>query len=458
LKIRRIAKYGANSAVSILLVVGILGLVNFISNRHHLRSDLTESGRFSLADQTVKVLKGLNRDVMVHAFFQTPDRRLEDLLDEYKLKSGKFNFDFIDPDRKPAMAKTYDVKKYGAVVVTSGTNVETIFDVDEEKMTNAILKVSQDKKKVVYFLTGHDERDIDNIDRLGYNAAKKALEDENYEVKKIQLASDKDIPKDCKALMIVSPRVGLFPNEVEKIEKYLDSGGSVLILLDPKPGIGMESFLSKWGINVGDDIVVDVSGVGRLFGAGPTIPLVSDYPSHEITKDFHVMTFFPLARSVTPAKKHESSVRAQTILRTNARSWAEKDYTKKSFKLDEGVDVKGPVSIAVALTKEIKDEADHSKGETAADTEKKSARLVVFGDSDFACNSYFSVSGNSDLFLNTVNWLAEEENLISIRPKEKEDRRVTMTQAQTRVVKYFTLVAMPLIVVIAGIVVRIRRR
>ena len=169
------------------------------------------------------------------------------------------------------------------------------------------------------------------------------------------------------------------------------------------------------------------------------------------------MTFLPMARSVTPKKAEGTGPIARTILRTTARSWAERDYKQEPFKPDKDVDLMGPVSLAVAVTKEVEAEGD-SLGAAEASDGKKTARMVVFGDSDFACNSYFTGQGNDDLFLNTINWLAEEEDLISIRPKVREDRRVTMTEAQTKYVFYLTVFAMPLLVLGAGVVVRIKRR
>ena len=457
MRIRRKTKHGLNTLIAILLFIGVLALVNFLSNRHHLRHDLTETGIFSLADQTVKILEGLDREVAVYAFFQVPDHRLEDLLNEYKLVSGRFQFEFIDPDQEPERAKAYDIRQYGTVVVKSGESEEQLTDVTEEKLTNAILKVSRDQKKVIYFLQGHDERDIENIERDGYNAAKKALEEENYSVSPLMLAGENEIPGDCAALVVASPRVAPFEDELEKIGRYLEGGGSLLFLLDPYPAVGLETFLGRWGVKVGDDVVVDASGVGRLFGAGPTIPLVSDYPSHAITKDFNVMTFFPLARSVSTQKPESGGPSPQAILKTSNRSWAESNYRAKPFQLDKD-DIKGPVTIAVAMTKTIGAEKDTVPAGETPEEKSQSARMVVVGDSDFACNSYFSASGNSDLFLNVMNWLAEEEDLISIRPKTPDDRRVTMTAAQSRYVFYLAVIVMPLIVVIAGVIVKIRRR
>ena len=453
-------KHGFNSVVASLFLVAILVLLNFVSDRHHARTDLTETGMFSLADQTVKVLDGLERGVAVHAFFQNPDEGLQDLLTEYRLSSRNFSFDFIDPDRQPDIAKSFDVTQYGTVVVECGPRVETLRDVTEEKLTNAILKVSRDEKKVVYFLEGHGERDIENIERDGYNAAKQALESENYDVSKTMIAREGAVPADCAVLIVVSPHAGMLGEEINKITSYLEGGGSAFFMLDPSSGAGLEEFLASGGIDLGNNVIVDVSGMGRLYGAGPTIPLVTDYKTHAITRGFSEMTFFPLARSVTPGRQQEEGVELETILSSSPRSWAETEIEKKPLELNEDVDLKGPVSIAVALTKELEQESreDSSGAGDATEVLSKHARMVVIGDADFACNSYLSVSGNRDLFLNVVNWLAEEEDMISIRPMEKTDRRISMTKAQSRNVFYLTVIAIPLLVIAVGMVVWIKRK
>ncbi len=455
---QRKTKFGINTIIAILLFIGIMAFINYVSDRHHLRIDLTQTGMFSLADQSAKVLKGLDSEVMVYAFFQSPDRRLRDLLDEFKIKSDKFNFKFVDPDREPELAKAYEIRQYGIVVVKSGENMEQVTDVNEEKLTNAVLKVSRKDRKKVYFLTGHGEREIENIEREGYNGAKQALENENYDIGTIMLAREGSIPEDCAALIVASPKIAPLENEIELIEQYMKGGGSVLLMLDPAQKSGLEGFLADWDVEVGDDIVVDISGVGRLFGAGPTIPLVSDYPSHKITDEFNLMTFFPLTRSVKPATQGGDGLEIQTIIRTTARSWAERNYEQEPFRLDEEIDLKGPISIAIALKKEFAAETDTLEGDGLIESEKNSARMVVFGDADFACNSYFSVSGNKDLFLNVVNWLAEEEDMISIRPRQMEDRRVSMTAAQSRNVFYLTVIALPLLLLVVGITVKVKRK
>jgi ABC-type uncharacterized transport system involved in gliding motility auxiliary subunit len=305
-----------------------------------------------------------------------------------------------------------------------------------------LIKVTRDKKKVIYFLDGHGENDIENSDKTGYGTAKKAITEENYDVKKLNLAADKKIPADCAILIVTGAQKAPFLTELDTIQAYLDRGGKALFLLDPEPSYGFNDFLDKWGFKVGNDVVLDVSGMGQLFGMGPWVPLVSTYESHRITEKFRVMTFFSYCRSVTPKENPGGGLSVQKLLKTTSNSWAETDIKNPRAQFNQGKDLAGPVTIAAVVNKE---------------TGGKKTRLVVFGDSDFANNSYFKVQGNGDLFMNTVNWLAEEEDLISIRAKQPEDRRIFLTAKQASMVMYTTVIFMPLAAMIAGVVMYIRR-
>ncbi|MFQ6103219.1 MAG: GldG family protein [Candidatus Glassbacteria bacterium] len=451
----RYLKHTANSFVAIISVLAILSVLNYITNNHKGRFDTTEKGRFSLSDQTVKVLKGLEKDVKAYAFFQGIDRRLDDMFNNYAYHTDRFSYEFVDPDKKPELAKAYNVDKYGTVILTCEDRDEKVEENTEQGVTNTILKVSRESQKVLYFLEGHGERDLENIEREGYSTVKKAIENENYVVKPLAIAREDSIPSDCSALIIASPRARPFDRELELIEGYLQGGGSVLMLLDPPPSEGLQGFVDGWGIKVGNDLVIDASGVGRLFGAGPTIPLISDYENHAITKGFRVMTFFPNTRSVEKKDDVPAGVKVISLCRTTRNSWAETDPEGTRFEFDEDRDKRGPISIAAIATKEIKS-GKPEEGEE--EVRPKTARLVVFGDADFASNSYFHASGNSDLFLNTISWLAEEEDLISIRPREPEDRRLTLTARQTKSIFYFSIVFMPLVIIGIGAFVWSRKR
>ena len=314
----------------------------------------------------------------------------------------------------------------------------------EEDVTNALMKIVKGETKTIYFVQGHGEKKIDDNDRTGYSNAKAASEKENYVVKTVNLVEQGKVPDDASLLVMAGPTTEPFPNEMEQIEGFLNKGGSVLILLDPPPAPSLAEFMKKWDINVGNNFVVDASGVGRLFGAGPTIPLVTNYSRHKITENFKVMTFFPFVRSVAPMNPPVNGINAETLLSSNERSWGETNLKSNEAAFDEKTDLKGPVSLATVATKDL--------------GENKKARLIVYGTSNFAANSAFGLQGNGNLFLNTVSWLAQDENFISIRPKNPEDRRLTMTEAQGRLVSYVMLLLLPVGVLVAGISVWAKRR
>jgi ABC-type uncharacterized transport system involved in gliding motility auxiliary subunit len=241
------------------------------------------------------------------------------------------------------------------------------------------------------------------------------------------------------------PTQAFFPQEVDMLTKYLDGGGRALFMIDPGTDPKLNSIFQAWNINVASDYAIDVSGVGRLFGTGPAVPLVVDYGDNPITKSLQgTMTFFPLARTVSIADTAKTAPEDTELLKTSARSFTVPNLGNGEVKFDAKIDKQGPLSLAVA--------ADQKE---AGD---KTARLVVVGDSDFAENQWVTLQRNGDLFYNTVNWLASQEELISIRPKNPENRRVDLTESQQRGLYWFSLVLLPGCVVIGGIYIWLKRR
>ncbi|NOZ57275.1 MAG: GldG family protein [Calditrichaeota bacterium] len=461
----RSAKFGTNAVLMTLVVFGLLVVINFVANRHSLRADTTAAKQFSLAEQTRKVLKNLDRDVHVIAFFRHNEGwKMENLLQEYAHYSPHFKYEIVDPDQKPAIAKRYNITAYNTTVLECDGKQERITSQTEQDLTNALIKVTRKEDKKIYFLTGHGEKDIDSSDPEGFADVKKALENENYKVEKLLLSEKDHVPDDCSLLVIAGPRTDLFDNEKKMIEDYLKKGGKALFLLDPESPDSYVELAKKWGVDVGHNVVVDVSGIGRLFGAGPAMPIVAKYEPHAITEKFNLMTFYPMARSVSRAENVPPGATVVELAKTSARSWGEtSDVTKGPVKFDDGVDYPGPVPLAVAVEKE----AEEKPPETAKDDGKngdefkpktRKTRLVFFGDSDFASNRFFKVQGNGDLFMNAVSWLAEQEDLISIRPHDPEDRRVNLTRGQSRLVFWVTVVLMPLAVLGVGMVIYVKRR
>jgi len=456
----RSTKFGANAAAMVIFIFGILIVINILAARFSARLDSTSAKMFSLAEQTKKVLKNLDSDVQVIGFFKTGEEgQLKERLIEYAHFSPRLKYEFVDPDKKPGITKKYNVTSYNTVVITSQGKEEKINTTTEEDITNAIISVTRDGVKKIYFTTAHGERDYDDTGEKGFSTARELIEDENYLVDKLMLASaGTDIPEDCAVLIVAHPKTDLFPTEVAKIDSFASRGGKVLFLLDTDSPASYTNLVKKWGFDVGNDIVVDASGIGQLFGAGPTIPIVNNYADHAITEQLNgVMTFYPETRSVFKADDADADITFTEIAKTSAQSWAEGgSLASGEISFDANQDKQGPVSV-FAVAEKTADNAIAQEDKYGLSGDVKT-RIAVAGDADFASNSYIKVQGNSDMFLNAVSWLAQEEDLISVRPKDPEDRRLNITQKQSKMMLWLGLVLLPLSVFVLGIVVYRKRK
>lgn len=453
---RRSTKYGLNMALMILLLLGIIALVEAISLNHNKRFDLTEGKRHTLSDQSQKILKNLKKEVNAIAFFKTDhvERRMaEDLLRQYADLSPKFRYEFVDPDRNPARTKRYGVTAYGTVILEAGEKEERIELLDEEKLTNAIIRAIREGKRKIYFLKGHGEADLNDPGKTGYGGLKEAIEKANYEVKELLLLREAKVPEDASVLIVAGPKKDLLASELSAIKAYLEGGGKVLFLLDPFTAPSLKPFLAQYGIVMGDDVIVD--RFSRVFGGDYLMPVVSNYYPHPITKDFTLASLFPYARSVDTASTPPEGVEMQKLAETGPfpGSWAETDQAllaKGQALFEEGKDRRGPVPVGVVATLEKKGKAKEE--------EARKARIVVYGNSTFARNDFLGFSGNRDLFLNTLSWLAEEEELISIRPKEAKVTPLFLTAAQGRLLFYIPVAGLPSLILATGAIVLLKRK
>jgi ABC-type uncharacterized transport system involved in gliding motility auxiliary subunit len=463
---RRQARYGALATVSVLVVLGILVAVNYLSARENKRWDLTANKQFSLSDQTIKLLRNLDAPVKFIAFDQ-PARldRFRNRLDEYAYQSKKVNVEYVDPDLKPVMARQYQVQQYGTVVITYKDRVERVTSDSEQEITNGLIKATSGKQLTVYFTQGHGEKDPTGTERDGYSAVSGALQRDNYKVEKLPLAQQKDVPADATVVVVAGPTSDLLPQEVDSLKRYLAKAGKLMVLvdpsLDPKASMlpNLEQLLKEWAIEVGNNVVVDVSGATNE----PSVAVALTYPSHPITERFGTLTLFPLARSVQPISGGANGHNAQPVVETSPRSWAETNLADvaagKSVSLDTAKgDKEGPVTIAAAVSAPVTQTPAEQPTKSDSSAPKAETRIVVFGDSDFASNAYAGIAGNPNLLANSVNWLAQQENLIAIRPREAGDRRITLTANQQRLVTLMTLFGFPLMVLGTGIYSWWRRR
>ncbi len=465
---RRQARYGTLAATSVLVVLGILVAINYIGARQNRRWDLTANKQFSLSDQTRNVLSKLDSPMQVLVFAQEPEfPRYQDKLKEYEYASKKVSAEYIDPDKKPAVAKQSSVQQYGTIVFNYKGRTERVTTDNEQDITNGIIKVVSGQQRKVYFTQGHGEKDTVSAERDGYNAIAAALGRENYTVDKLVIAQQGSVPDDASVVVVAGPRTDFFAPEVEALKKYLGTSGKLLLELDPPdkpdspPVTNLIALAHDWGVQVGNNVVVDASGMGRLIGTDASVPVAANYPSHPITARFSFLTAFPLAREASPISGGVNGHVAQAFVETSPRSWAETDIksllTTGQVSLDESKgDKKGPVAIASAVSAAPASATPPKPGD--ADAPKPETRVAVMGDSDFAANGGLGIQGNRDLFMNTIGWLSQQENLISIRPKEPDDRRITLTATQQNNITWLSLLIIPGFVFGTGIYSWWRRR
>jgi ABC-type uncharacterized transport system involved in gliding motility auxiliary subunit len=449
-------QYGSIATGSVVIFIAILAGINWVANRQNKRWDLTESKQFSLSDQTKQIITTLKAPLHIKVFYapdqngQSPIQSYRDQLEGYQYLSSQVSVDYVNAQNSPTEAEKNAVTAVPTIILEYGGRTQRATSTDESSMTNALKKVIEGKAKKAYFTQGHGERDIDDQStRQGYKAISAALTDENFDVAKLQIAQQGSIPADATVIVIAGPTTDFLPQETELLRGYLKNGGKVFLMIDPPAKGGtvqatsLIALAKEWGIQVGDDIVVDPRG--QMIGADASVPVGTPL-QHPITNDFRKMSAFRLARSVVPTQGGTDGHTAQSFEQTGDGSWAETDVKglyatgKPEKNLDKG-DKNGPVSLAAAVSAPAMGAATPA----GPDAPKPESRLVVIGDSDFASNADANFQGNADLFLNTMNWLAQQENLIAIRPKNPEDRRLQLTADQQWMVNVFVLAIVPLL-------------
>jgi ABC-type uncharacterized transport system involved in gliding motility auxiliary subunit len=464
---RRQTRYGTLMAASVLVVLGILIAINYIGKTQNKRWDLTASKQFSLSDQSRNVLAKLDSPMQVQVFAQeTEFSRYQDRLKEYEYASKKVTTEYIDPDKKPTLAKQSQIQQYGTIIFNYKGRTERVTTDNEQDITNGIIKVVSGQQRKIYFTAGHGEKDTTSADRDGYNAIAGALGHENYALEKLVIAQQGAVPDDANVVVVAGPRTDYFPAEIDALKKYLDKNGKLLLELDPPdkadspPLTNLIALAHDWGVQVGNNVVVDVSGMGRLIGTDASVPVAANYPPHPITARFTFITAFPLAREASPISGGVNGHVAQPFVESSPRSWAETDIkellSSGKVSLDEAKgDKKGPIALASAVSAAAAPATPPKLGD---DGPKPETRVAVMGDSDFAANAGLGIQGNRDLFMNTIGWLSQQENLISIRPKEADDRRITLTATQQANITWLSLLIIPGFVFGTGIYTWWRRR
>ncbi|MEH2094928.1 ABC transporter [Nostoc sp. 'Peltigera membranacea cyanobiont' 213] len=539
---RRSTQAGTNALVATLAVLAILGLINFLGTRYHLRADLTESQLFTLAPQSRELVSVLPQPVKVWVFDINQNPQDRELLENYQRQSSKFKYEYIDPQARPGVAEKFGVKDYGEVYLESGEKRQLVQTVNQNerlseiRLTSRLQQLTNSTTAKVYLLQGHGERQL-SPGKDAISQAVQGLGDKNFTTSPLNLGETSKVPQDASVVIVAGPKRGLFEGEVKALQEYLNRGGNLLLMIDPNTDPKLNSLLQEWGVRLDNRLAVDVSGES-VVGLGPAAPLVTEYGQHPITKDFgNGNSFYPISRPLEITSV--PGVQATPLLRTKPypKSWAESDLQSEKLEFNEGKDLKGPLTLGVALTRKQaaksasipqasptpsplpspttqgktsstpsasrrtpqasplpspttqgkatptpsasrstpqasplpspttqgKATPTPTSAATASPTPSSQtateSRLVVLGNSNFATDGLFQQQLNGDVFLNSVTWLSQQDQQpLSIRPKEPKNRRITLTTTQGNFLILSSLLILPLIGFAIAVLIWWKRR
>ncbi|MCC7359386.1 MAG: GldG family protein [Anaerolineales bacterium] len=453
----RQARYGGNVAVMAVALLGILILINYLSVRNPLRWDWSEGQQNTLAPETLEALKQLPQPVQAVAFYSTSfanaRQTAETLLEQYRVASaGQFTYAFHDPVGEPTVARQYDVTRDGTVVIVMGDQHEEVQFATEDQVTGALIRLAHPTSRTIYFLTGHGEHAIDSTEDAGLSRVADLLKRQNYTLLPLNLAITSTVPADARAIVIAGPSVPVTPAEVDVIQGYTDRGGALIVLLDSRiqfqgdltaPEPLADYLAAAWSVQAPNDVIIDFSnGITNQ----PLFPTDFAYGDSVITSRLQgIKTVFPVARGlIIPAEGTAlPNLTFTSLVQAAPDAWGETNFdslnTNPAF---DAADNPPPLNLGVAV-----------------ENTATKARLVVFGDSDFASNAFADQGANANLLANSVNWATVEETLINLTPKTPTTRTLALSNALTvNVIFFVVVVILPLAVLVLGGVVWFQRR
>jgi len=476
---KRNFKYGSAAILMVVITLGCFWFVTKILSNFNLQYDVTASKQYSLSPQTVKIIKELKEELRITAIVKKGmgyDRYMGELLKDVQKQNSKVKVKIIDLDFDRAAAAAYKVNDYNVTVVEMGDKRKDIFEKDvvsgyesnrefkgEQAIVNAVLSVSEAKKKIIYFTEGHKEKNIDDVQNVaGYGFLKQLLLNDNYEVKSLNLLKEGKIPADCTVLVVGGPQFSFSGKEVDLVSSYLDNGGKAILLFDPFVATGFDNMLMNWGLKANNDFIIDPKYyLNMVVRSDPGAP-IPEWQAHQITAPLisnKIPVFFPGSRSISDmGRKPGRSYSKEKLMTTSSISWGETNL--ESLRVQPGPkkedrDFSGPLALGWAV-------AEYSKEPKGENQETREMKFVLIGDSDFAVNAPAGIGGlqgNLDLFVNSINWLIDEGGKISIRPKIIEMRSLqSLTSTQWTIMFLMTIIVTPLIVIAGGVLVFLKRR
>ena len=440
-----------------LLLLTVVGLLSWLSQKHNWQYDWTASQRNTLSQSSIALLQGMEDPISINVYIQedaTLKTAVEEILNRYKREKDNFNFKIVNPDIDLELAQLDKVTRYGQVAIKYQGRSEIVGSLSEQTFSSALQRLSYSGDRSLVFLTGHGERKPSGDQNADYNQfttklASKKIVSQSHHLLKSALPDNTDI------LVIASPKKSLLKGELKHIKDYIEQGGNLLWMMDPGTKnnklSGLKALANILGINFLDGTIVDNNtNLRKTLGIhNPAMIPVLDYHPHAITKNISYNTLFPISRGLVIEGNTEwqSTIIAQSL----AQSWSETN------KLSEGIvfnsksgDVAGPLPVVLALERLLTSDN--------ASAEKSSQRIIIAGDSDFLSNSYLGVGANLTLSLNIIDWLSGDDDLIAIEIKNAPDTKLQLDDTEILIIGLGFFIVLPTSLLFVGLFIWLRRR
>ncbi len=435
-------RMSAQNWLFVLLLIAFAGLVSYAAREYKKEWDVSLNARNTLSQATTDMLGQLSGPVNITSYStgQEDLRKLvRDFLAPYQRLKPDINLSFIDPREQPKLAQAAGVQVNGEMVVEYGKRSENIATLTEQQFANVLMRLARGAERKVMSLDGHGERVIDGKANHDLGLFGRQLENKGFATGPLNLSLAQEVPDDLKILIIAGPKVDLLPHEVKKIKTWIDKGGNLLWLIDQEPLRGLQPIADIFGLVLNSGTVVDPSA--QLINASPTMAVATGYGQHPIAKNFTLNTILPFARSI--AVDDSRDWRDTPLIEVAPRGWLEMSAIGDSVTFDKGKDTPGPITVGIALERTVND---------------RSQRVVIIGSGHFLANQYVGLVGNMDMGINIANWLAGDENLITIQPRSTLDSSLTLSRVSMMFIIYGFLLALPLTFLATGATIWWRRR
>lgn len=438
----------SQTLVSTLLFTGVIGLLAWLSTQYVFQADWTAGNRNTVTDDTRTLLAELAEPVTVTAYARENEllrRQIRELINSYRRFKDDITLEFVNPDSAPERVRELGITSDGELVISYQGRSEHIQALNEQQLTNALLRVSRTEDRWIVFLSGHGERDPLGEANHALGLFGKEMQRKGLKAQSIQLL-EAGIPVNARVLVVAGPRVRLLPGEVAMLQDYVARGGNLLWLAEPGDLHGLEPLAEALGIAFLPGKVVDATT--QAFGIdNPSFVLVTRYPNHSITSELQSVSVFPEAAAL---EINASEWQTLPLLTTLSRAWTELGALEGEIRFDPDTDERaGPLDIGVVLTRSLE------ATEEATATEQ---RIIVVGDGDFLSNTYLGNAGNMNLGMNMLHWLSHDDAFIDISVKAAPDTHLELGRGARTAIGLGFMAGLPLLLLISGVVVWLRRR